>query len=151
VYTIGYETTSIDAFLRELIWGGILRIVDVRSVAFSYTYGFSQKSLSHFCSKVGIEYVHLPNLGIPPAVRKTRLLTDESRQKLLDEYEKTVLPSKTGELEKAAQLITEKPSALMCVEADAEKCHRLRVARWLSRFTGLDIINLRVNADTPGG
>lgn len=147
VYTIGYEGTSIEGFLRKLIFTGIQSVLDIRHVAFSRRYGFSGGTLRNLCLRVDIEYNHVPELGIQPAVRRSRLTTEQSRQELLDEYERYVVPNKTELLEKLAERVKTKPSALLCFEADPNRCHRGRVARWLSCYTGLDIIHLEVRRE----
>ncbi len=67
VYTAGYEGESIDRFLQKLLKAGIEQILDVRSNPMSRKYGFSRKTLSGLSEKLDMEYVHLPELGVPPS------------------------------------------------------------------------------------
>ena len=117
VYTAGYEGESIDRFLQKLLKAGIEQILDVRSNPVSRKYGFSRKTLSGLSEKLDVNYVHLPELGVPPSHRRS-LKTFEDYQELLGEYERSILPTVGKFRDKAAVLIKKRPSALVCFEAD---------------------------------
>jgi uncharacterized protein (DUF488 family) len=143
VYTIGYENSSVDAFLNALIVYGMSRLIDIRNNPLSRRFGFSKRTLSNLCEKIGIEYVHFPELGIKSEDRKS--LSDfESYRKLLNHYEKNILPHKIEALNQTVSLIKEKSSVFMCFEKDAQWCHRGRVANKISNMTRLPIYHLGV-------
>jgi uncharacterized protein (DUF488 family) len=145
IYTIGYEGHSIDGFFRTLIEERMARLIDVRRVPLSRKPGFSKKMLALRCSKIGVEYVHFPEVGIASDQRQN--LSDfASYQRLLDRYEKT-LPKKESVIAQIALLSQEKPSALMCFEADVRCCHRSRLASCLTVITGLPLRHLKIAAD----
>src|SRR5215207_7236390 len=65
VATIGYEGTTMDAFLDALRGGGVELLVDVRAVASSRRPGFSKTKLAENVGTLGIDYLHLRALGTP--------------------------------------------------------------------------------------
>ncbi|MBI4702907.1 MAG: DUF488 family protein [Deltaproteobacteria bacterium] len=141
VYTVGYEGRSVDALLNALLRDGIRRVVDVRKNAFSRKYGFTAATFGRLCRDVDIEYVHLPELGVPSALRAD-LTTAAAYEKLFDYYERTILPAQRKSVRRAADLTRELPSALMCFEANACSCHRGRLAPRVAELAELPIQHL---------
>jgi len=141
VFTTGYEGESIDAFLDKLLRAGIGRVIDVRKNAYSQKYGFSGGPLNRMCGNVGIEYRHLPELGIPSNLRAD-LSTRTKRQVLFKKYEKELLPKQPNAQHLAAGLLRERASVLLCVERHAEDCHRGTLAPYLAASTGLEISHI---------
>lgn len=141
IYTAGYEGISIDRFLQKLLKAGIERVIDVRYNPLSRKYGFSKKSLCAFCERFGLEYIHIPDLGIPPKLRR-HLKTYDDYQKLLDEYESSILPEVSDFRLRAGRLMAEKPSVLVCFEADVRCCHRTRLAETITRDIGIEVLHL---------
>jgi len=141
VYTTGYEGESIDAVLNNLLRAGMERLIDVRHNPSSRKYGFSKKTLARLCERLDIEYVHLPELGIPASWRRT-LETFKDYQALLRKYDRSILPKVPTAVTRVSQLIKERPSALLCVEADIRCCHRSRLADRISSETGLPVVHL---------
>lgn len=141
IYTTGYEGKTIDQFIVKLLSSGIKRLIDVRKNPVSRVFGFSKKTLSQTCSRVGIEYVHFPGVGIPTAERRG-LKSPSDYQKLLDKYDSSILPN-THELQKElVTLIKESPSVLTCVEDDQSCCHRSRLAKALQKMSGMRTVHL---------
>ena len=140
-YTAGYEGKSVDAFFNDLLKRGIHVVVDVRANPVSRKYGFSGLRLSEFCKKLGLEYHHVPSLGIPSAAR-TGLNGFASYQRLLNRYEQTMLPKCSTEVEDVGRLMRRKPSVLVCVEKDVRCCHRSRLAEAVAQTTGLEVVHL---------
>jgi len=138
VYTVGYEGKSVDAFFDHLLRKGIKRIIDVRNNPMSRCYGFSKKQLTEIAAKLGLDYDHIPRLGIPKQYR-THLTDFESYQSLLQKYAVEMLPSLDTEIDMVGTLMQESPSTLLCVEKDVNCCHRGRLADAVSRRTGLEV------------
>ena len=141
-YTAGYEKMSIDAFLDCLIQSGMQRIIDVRSNPVARRYGFHKSTLSRLASQVDIQYVHVPELGIQSAHRQN-LSSREDYDALFDQYERDTLAQETRSINRVADLMKDKASVLICMEADPRYCHRSRLAETISQETGLSVRDLR--------
>jgi hypothetical protein len=142
VYTVGYEGIMVDALLDLLLRTGIRQLVDVRCNPIARRYGYHKATLHRLCNDVGIEYVHFSSLGIPSAWRAS--LSDQSSyERLFERYTNEILPKQRAALDAVAKLMVEKPSALMCMEADHRSCHRSRLGAELSRQTSLPVRELR--------
>jgi uncharacterized protein (DUF488 family) len=85
LFTIGYEGDSIDGYLDRLIRNNVKLLCDVRRNPLSRKTGFSKNQLESYCNKVGIEYLHLPSLGIP-SHRRRELNTLADYEALFVEY-----------------------------------------------------------------
>ncbi len=142
VFTVGYEGKSVDGFFNGLLRSGIERLADVRANALSRKFGFSRSTLKRIVDDLGVEYVHLAELGIPSSMR-TDLNDYESYQRLLDEYEHRMLPNCQKALRRVADLVASSRTALLCQERDPLCCHRSRVAKAVSEMTGLSVYDLR--------
>lgn len=142
VYTVGYEGIMVDGLLDLLLRTGVERLIDVRCNPIARRYGFHKSTLNRLCADVGIEYVHVPSLGIPSAWR-ANLGDRESYDRLFLRYEREILPAETESVLRVGKLINERPSALMCMEADHTCCHRSRLAALVSQHTELPIKELR--------
>lgn len=138
IYTVGYEGESVDHFFQKLLNSGIEMVIDVRSNPISRKYGFSKKAMSTICKQLDIGYIHYPKLGIPSSMRRD-LKSEKDYKLLLDDYEKTVLKDTEDYQIKAMALLQEKPSALLCFEADKNLCHRTRLAKHLAKTTNLTV------------
>lgn len=130
-YTIGYEGVSPEAYINLLIKNGVRLLVDVRKNAFSQKYGFSKSELSNILTSVGIEYLHMPELGIE-AEKRQDLVTDNDYEELFKEYDQTTIQRGQTKLDQLQHLLEEKHRiAITCFEADPYHCHRSRVAKAL--------------------
>lgn len=131
-FTIGYEGSSFEGYLNRLIQNNIAALVDVRRNPLSRKYGFSKKTLSDTVQKLGIEYVHIPELGISSDQRQ-ELNTQADYDRLFAAYEKNELKKNKAALDKLFKLFLDrKRVAITCFEAHVCMCHRSRVANALS-------------------
>jgi uncharacterized protein (DUF488 family) len=145
VYTVGYEGLMVDGLLDLLIRNGIRRLIDVRCNPIARRYGFHKSTIAKLCGNLDIEYVHFASLGIPSAWRLD--LSDRaSYERLFGRYEKEVLPRQHDSIKHVIELLTTKPSALMCMEADHHCCHRSRLATDIAARTSLPVKELRVQS-----
>lgn len=149
VATVGYEGTTVDAFLRTLRDARVELLVDVRAVASSRRPGFAKTRLAANLAEAGIDYLHLRGLGTPAdgraAARAGRhaemhrifgahLATDEAQ----------------GELHALADVVrTGRRVALLCFEADPAHCHRTLVATALADLVPVRVTHLRPDAEEP--
>lgn len=141
VFTAGYEGESVDAFLNKLVVAGIRQLIDVRKNPIARRYGFHRSTLMRLASNVGIDYVHIPDLGIASSLRQN-LDTMADRESLFDSYERTTLDENCETLDSVADMMRSKPSVLVCMEAEAVCCHRSRVAERIAKRTLMEVVNL---------
>ncbi|MCG8440820.1 MAG: DUF488 domain-containing protein [Caulobacterales bacterium] len=139
--TIGYERATQPDVIARLIAAGVELVIDVREVASSRRAGFSKRVLAASLDEAGLAYVHLRALGTPKpgriASRAGR--TDEMRAI----YETRLAePDAQAALAEACELARERPSALLCYEADAQGCHRRIVAERLRDAAGFEVVDL---------
>ena len=75
----------------------------------------------------GIDYLHIPELGIESEDRQNLNSKDDYEQ-LFKKYRET-LPLKEVYINRIMELGTEKRIALLCFEADVNSCHRREIAQ----------------------
>lgn len=138
--SIGYEGRTFENYLNSLIRNGIKVLCDVRKNPISRKYGFSKSTLQNACEKIGIEYRHFPELGIP-SYERTDLSYQSDYDDLFARYEKTVLPSHGETLDVLARLVeADNCIALTCFEANPAQCHRTRVLNAITNRTGVGAV-----------
>lgn len=136
--TIGYEGIVLEEYLNRLIRANVKLLCDVRRNPLSMKWGFSKGQLMDSCNKVGISYVHLPQLGIVSDKRKS-LNTQADYDLLFEDYEQTTLQTETKALQQLVKLVGEHGRvAITCFEACEKQCHRGRVARALAQWPDKD-------------
>jgi uncharacterized protein (DUF488 family) len=143
VYTAGYEGVSIDGFLNLLVECGIERLIDVRSNPIARRYGFHKSTLNRLLNRLDIDYCHFAELGIQSEVRQ-QFPVDGDRGDMFDAYETNTLTNEEAAVREVSELVSERPSVLVCMEADPRCCHRSRLAKPVSELTGLPVVHLGV-------
>jgi uncharacterized protein (DUF488 family) len=123
LFTIGYKGKSIEAFVNTLIQNDIRLLCDVRKNPFSRKFGFSEAKLKHILQTVGIEYAHIPNLGIE-SDKRSSLNTPEDYRCLFESYTKMLSDRRIFLDEIYTLLQTYTRIALMCFELEPGMCHR---------------------------
>lgn len=140
LFSIGYEGITLETYINKLIINDIRVLCDVRKNAFSQKYGFSKSQLQKACVGVGIEYVHISELGIVSDKRK-ELKTQKDYDNLFSEYEQTSLvQNKEALLIVRDLLATKKRVAVTCFEKNPAQCHRTRVANALLKLPDSDYL-----------
>lgn len=128
LFTIGYEGISLEEYLNRLIKNNVQALIDVRRNPLSMKYGFSKNLLKRFCESVGVQYIHLPEVGIESDQRQ-ELNCQADYDKLFTAYKANNLTKTTQtqatifELLKSHQRI-----ALTCFESNICQCHRKPLA-----------------------
>lgn len=142
IYTIGYQERSLAAVITALQAAGVQRVIDVRDLPNSRRAGFSKRQLAAGLAEAGIDYRHLKALGTPKA---DRIAARARRMAEFWDIVDQVLAGAPAQLalQEAAGLAVEKPSALLCYEADHRECHRDRVADLLKDAAGLTCEHLQ--------
>ncbi len=141
IFSIGYEKNDIDLFLDRLIQNEIEMLVDVRANPFSMNFAFTKNRLEVSLKKVGIGYLHFPELGIGGKMRKN-LDSNEDYEKLFRIYREEMLPKNMETVGRVARLGKEKRIALMCFECSKEKCHRGVLAERLEKDFGEKVAHI---------
>ena len=141
LFTIGYEGKTVEELLDQLNASGVKLLIDVRAVAASRRPGFSKTALAGALRERGIDYLHLRPLGTPKAgreaARKGRIAEMHA---IFEEQLRT--PEAELAMEQAKAAASERPSALLCFEADVGHCHRAVVADRMATAEGFHIRNL---------
>lgn len=128
LFTIGYEGISLEAYLNKLVQNNIGLLVDVRRNPLSMKYGFSKTLLQRFCNNLGIDYIHIPEVGVDSSKRR-ELNSQEDYDILFEDYKKTVLLETQVNQNGIVKLLKKyKRIALTCFEADKCQCHRTHLA-----------------------
>jgi uncharacterized protein (DUF488 family) len=139
--TIGYETATLDEVIGKLRDAGVELLLDVRAVASSRRAGFSKSLLAGSLAQAGVDYLHLRALGTPKSGREAaRAGRTTEMEAIYGEH--LLTPEAQMQLAQAAELAEQRPSALLCYEADAAHCHRRIVADEIRRRTGLEVVDL---------
>ena len=126
-FTIGYEGKDIDQFLNVLVSNQIELLIDIRKNPFSMNFVYIKDALMKKLKDVGIDYLHIPELGIESEERKN-LNTQADYEALFAKY-RQALPIKEVYINRIIELGTAKRVALLCFEADSNFCHRGEVAK----------------------
>jgi uncharacterized protein (DUF488 family) len=136
VYTIGYAQVGAAEFFGKLSSAKIVRLIDVRLRNSSQLAGFAKRDdLKFFLSEIcGIEYVHEPRL----APTREMLNAYKKEDGSWEEYERQF-----GQLMVDRQIesvldraLFDAPTALLCSERSAERCHRRLILEHLRRTWG---------------
>ncbi len=141
LFTIGYEGALLSEFIAKLTAAGVTQIVDVRAVAASRRPGFSKTMLAASLAEAGIGYVHLRDLGTPAAGRAAARSGRHAEMVAIFNDHLETIPAQ-GALARAAGLVREQLSALLCYEAEASCCHRRILSTQLAAGGGLAIVDL---------
>jgi uncharacterized protein (DUF488 family) len=123
VWTIGYEQTTMSAFLAVLRGAGVELVADVRAIAASRRPGFSKTTLAASLAEAGIGYRHFRALGTPADGRAAARALDHAK---LDRIYagQLELPEAMAAGAELADLVHDKRVALLCYERDPACCHR---------------------------
>lgn len=123
IWTIGYEQTTMSAFLAALQGAGVELVADVRAIAASRRPGFSKTALAANLAEAGIGYRHFRALGTPPEGRAAARVLDLAKLKRVYAGQ-LELPEAIAAGAELADLAHERRVALLCYEREPECCHR---------------------------
>ena len=141
LYTIGYESKKFEEYLNELIKKNISVLVDVRKNAHSMKYGFSKNTLKRAVENLGMDYVHIPELGIESENRK-ELHSKADYDALFAQYAKTLVDKKEPLKQLYTIIKTAKRVAITCFEKDVSYCHRGVIAKKIHNDYDVEIHHL---------
>lgn len=156
VATIGVYGWTLEAFLAALRRAGVALVVDVRQRrgvrGNEYAWANAGR-LQAALAEAGIGYAHHKELAPTTELRQLQYREDDragvgkrSRSELAPEYRerytREILDRADLDL-LAAELPERDAGALLCVEGDAEACHRSLVAARLASELGVEVEHLR--------
>ena len=142
IATIGYEGATVPGFLDTLRADGVKLLVDVRAVASSRRPGFAKTALAANLASVGIDYLHLRALGTPADGRAAARTGNHGELRRIY-LAHLATPAAQDALNTLGQVISAGPRVcLLCLEADASRCHRSFIAAALATRFPLEVANL---------
>lgn len=133
IFTIGYEGTDIERFVRTLVAVGIDVVADVRAVPLSRKKGFSKNSLRDRLADEGIQYMPMQTLGDPKPGRDAAKAGDYEgfRAIYTAHIEQPDVSSAVAELAEEARHLN---VCLLCFERDPKTCHRMIVGERMEPY-----------------
>jgi uncharacterized protein (DUF488 family) len=142
LFTIGYEKLLPAELLAELQHAGVKRVIDVRFRPQSRRPGMSKTRLGEMLLAHEIDYEHRRALGTPNDIRP--LFHQGKLQEAAQAYKQHVEETAPHALDElAAELDDAPPTALLCLEAEPEGCHRRVITAALQeRRDDLTVIDL---------
>lgn len=159
IATIGVYGFSRDSFLQALSEAKIGLLLDVRQrrgVRGSEYAWANARRLQDTLAEAGIGYTHLQELAPTTELRQLQYREDarrgegkRSRTILAAEYERRYTEEILDpvDLDPIVKWIGPSSAALLCVERDAEACHRSLIAARLERRYGFSVTHLRPPVD----
>jgi uncharacterized protein (DUF488 family) len=126
-FTLGYTGRKIEDIVKSLLAHNVRTLVDIRHNPVSmYRPELSKNNLSRLLSLRGIQYAHLPELGVPRDIRAKAIETG-TREVIWEWYDSVVAAFLGWNLHFFLNGF-EHPVALMCTEIDPHECHRHRLS-----------------------
>ena len=97
-------------------------------------FGFSKTLLKRYCESLGIDYLHIPEVGTDSNQRQ-QLEIQEDYDLLFENYRNTTL-KETLENQNIIVKLVDKYNrvAMTCFEADICQCHRLPLAESITKI-----------------
>ena len=130
----GRDPTSLLDLMKSPLFDSRL-IVDIRASPFSqHTPSWNRPTLSSLASSEGIEYLHMPDLGVFSDMRKKLASGELSHEELFDWYDRNVATDQR--LVELGTLVRRRP-LFLCTEHGPTYCHRHRLALAFERKYGL--------------
>jgi uncharacterized protein (DUF488 family) len=152
IATIGVYGFTAETFLATLRAADVSRLIDVRQRRGvrgpEYAWANSRR-LQGALAQAGIEYQHRIDLAPTTELRRLQYREDErlgvgkrSRVELAPEYVRRYTSEILDRVD-LAPLADQAPFVLLCVERDAEACHRSLIAARLAAEHDLVVTHLR--------
>jgi uncharacterized protein (DUF488 family) len=132
IFTIGFTKKTAEEFFRLLQEAQVQKLIDIRENRVGQLAGFAKyPDLAYFLDRLGgIAYEYQPGFAPSPEIRAAYLTTRDWAQ-----YERAYreLMAQRRAIEQADPASFEGKVALLCSEAEPDKCHRRLVAEMLAQ------------------
>ena len=129
VMTIGHSTRTFDDFIGLLQAHGVTRVVDVRTIPRSWhNPQFNKDSLPDSLKKVGLSYIHLPELGGLRHAKPDSINAGWRNASFRGYADYMQTPEFEQGLEELIEMARQERVAIMCAEAVPWRCHRSLIA-----------------------
>jgi len=129
VMTIGHSTRTLKEFINLLQAHAVSCVVDVRTVPRSrHNPQFNKIALPGALKKVGLAYVHLPELGGLRHVQRDSINAGWQNASFRGYADYMQTPEFKQSLDALVLLASRERIALMCAEAVPWRCHRSLIA-----------------------
>jgi len=142
--TAGYEGRTAEDLVRLFTQHEVEVVIDVRERPLSRKRGLSKTALSEMLAAVGVQYVHVRELGNPKQYREA-LKEGWAFDEFAVEF-RSLLENQAETLSSLLELAGSKKACLLCYEADPASCHRSLVAEALAE-TAEDIQVIHLGHD----
>jgi ParB family chromosome partitioning protein len=131
-YTTSYSGRDLPTFIELMKAGQVSTVYDIRDTPFSqFRPEFNKENLAKSLKNAGIEYKHLPELGVEKEVRE-QLAKSGDYDAFWKKYDAKLREKKVHDLlEEVGEKGEENdgsPFAFLCMERDPKRCHRHRLA-----------------------
>lgn len=136
VWTIGYQGRTLDGFIDTLSSASVDMVVDIRSKPVSRKPGFSKGPLSRRLDGSGIQYIHMPKLGMPLDLLNLRSQLADNRV-ILDAYREG-MSNRKDDIDQLCNWTQSLRICFLCFESDATQCHRGIIAEHLQEERQLE-------------
>ncbi|NKB43292.1 MAG: DUF488 family protein [Alphaproteobacteria bacterium] len=146
LHTIGYEGAHLDDFIATLKNAEVEVLIDIRDFPGSRKKGFSKTALALALSEVGVNYIHLRDLGDPKPGREAARRGDYRAFERI--FRNHLAREESQEaLVEAVNIAKEFRSSLLCYERDHSGCHRSIVAEAMASHVPFRIEHLGVRTE----
>jgi uncharacterized protein (DUF488 family) len=142
IWTVGHSTRSIEEFNHILIAYEIETLVDVRTFPGSRRYPqFNKAELSNSLQSIGMDYVHLPDLGGRRKARADSTNTGWNNPGFRGYADHMETAEFKKGIEALLELAKKTRTAVMCAEAVWWRCHRSLISDLL-KAEGVRVIHI---------
>jgi uncharacterized protein (DUF488 family) len=117
-------------------------VYDVRFHAYSRNPNYTKKSISEVVQNNNIKYLHFPELGIPPEMRRYTPTNVWVYNVLFDKYENEILSKEIAQKRidhVVDNVVRGETVVLMCMELNVDFCHRKRLAEIIAKRAGVAV------------
>ncbi|MBU2667794.1 DUF488 domain-containing protein [Actinoplanes bogorensis] len=122
---VGYEGRNANDLVADLVALGVSKLVDVRLTPISRKPGLSKTALGRALNEAGIAYEHRRELGNPKANRPGFGGLPRELAAAKSTYESLLgAPAADEALNNIAEAGLSELIAILCFEADQNRCHR---------------------------